>query len=695
MSMKLVQQPRNTSDVADGLVLPEGVLFMDTTRGELRAHDGLTPGGRRLPNIETIQQLIASGSEGTVGIVQMVAEESELAGLVPKSNMLAVVKENGLEENWVWMQGALQPGDIVSSVDGFWRRVGSQAGFVIRMWRAGFVNLQVNGAQPAVDMDKTAWLVNNELKLWNGVAYVNATPATFTRMLAAVGGYFTGSAGVPNRLLDILQEEASVNAIDDTGWAKTKAGDANLPIDGVFPIFTLYGGTFGKQTIHIHTSADGDTYVRGRVADAWAPTWTYVAGQLPSRLKSRSPVLADADSQAKENGWAYVAADAAHIPLAQPGILTMLMSATGIDAGIQIYKSRTPIVFTYEREYNAGVYGGWNPSGMPTTEKATPVGADKLSMIDSADGLLKYTLVSKMWDRTNHTGVQALSTVSGLDTALNDRYTKAQSDARYLQSVDLSPYYTKVQADSIFARKDGAVFTGSISVRSAGNQGFAQITTGTTSNTGYLALYDQAATYQGYVGFGTTGGQLILGVSGASGWTVNGRLEISGYSNVSTTLNSIVAGGYTSGAMSGRAYPRRNDGTGINIVWSDPGGGPTYYLGSDNGVDFRPYYRPNQSVGYANSAGSTGNADTVGGVSWGSIYGHIDARVPKDAGIYGIGSIVCGVKNNSNPVAANGTWVGTILVHGIDGGSAGNVSGTWRLLGVYPGLTHALYQRIG
>lgn len=62
--MKTIQLPRDTTAAADALILPEGVLYVDTTRDELRLHDGVTPGGFRLPNINALNTTFVRKDEG-------------------------------------------------------------------------------------------------------------------------------------------------------------------------------------------------------------------------------------------------------------------------------------------------------------------------------------------------------------------------------------------------------------------------------------------------------------------------------------------------------------------------------------------------------------------------------------------------------------------------------------------------------
>jgi hypothetical protein len=58
----------------------------------------------------------------------------------------------------------------------------------------------------------------------------------------------------------------------------------------------------------------------------------------------------------------------------------------------------------------------------------------------------------------------------------------------------------------------------------------------------------------------------------------------------------------------GRAYPRRADGTNINFYWSGQSGQPSWLWGSNDGVNFYVWNPSNFSVNYASSAGSATTA---------------------------------------------------------------------------------------
>ncbi len=384
--MKLVQQPGGPSDQENGIVGAPRSIRVDTTKGELRLHDGLTPGGRRLPNLEQIQQLIASGAEGAVGSLRIVADELDLAALQPSANYLVAVRANGLEEAYIWNPGAPAVGDIASSIDGYWRRLSSTPGLIVRMWRAGLINLQINGAQPVVNMDTTPWLINNVIKLWDGAAYVVATPTTFARLLAKMGNYFTGAVSMPDRLGSILIEAPSVNAIAESGWMKSAVADVDMPLAGVHPIHTYWNNLTGYQIVYPLGNTGGDTFRRNRAAGSWG-AWISVLGQLPARLTATPTILTDCDSHEESNGWAQIASTGAHLPFAGAGFqLEYQRNAGGY--GVQIAHSLTTPVRTHKRFKNAGVYGAWIElaDAGAVAKASTIVAADKILILDSANG---------------------------------------------------------------------------------------------------------------------------------------------------------------------------------------------------------------------------------------------------------------------------------------------------------------------
>jgi len=50
--MQVIQNIRGATATEDARVLPSGTISVDTTRNELRLHDGVTPGGHRILNVD-------------------------------------------------------------------------------------------------------------------------------------------------------------------------------------------------------------------------------------------------------------------------------------------------------------------------------------------------------------------------------------------------------------------------------------------------------------------------------------------------------------------------------------------------------------------------------------------------------------------------------------------------------------------
>lgn len=90
--------------------------------------------------------------------------------------------------------------------------------------------------------------------------------------------------------------------------------------------------------------------------------------------------------------------------------------------------------------------------------------------------------------------------------------------------------------------------------------------------------------------------------------------------------NTAIVNGIVAGNMPGRAYTRRSDGAAINWAWSGQGGQPSWLWGGNDGITMYVYNPANFSVNYANSSGSTGNANTVGGWDINGIVNQIENR---------------------------------------------------------------------
>lgn len=78
--------------------------------------------------------------------------------------------------------------------------------------------------------------------------------------------------------------------------------------------------------------------------------------------------------------------------------------------------------------------------------------------------------------------------------------------------------------------------------------------------------------------------------------------------------------------IGGRAFPRLANGNAINFNWTGTGGQPAWVFGGSDPTALAVYNPANWSVNYANSAGSAGNANTVGGWDLNGILNRIEDR---------------------------------------------------------------------
>lgn len=387
--MKTVQIPRGPTPLEDGIVGPEGQIRMDTSRHEIRLHDGITPGGQRIPNLDTISELIATGAETVVGQVQIYDSEASLAAAPVSVDTLAIISQDGTDDAFVWRLSGDQ-GAIQSSVQGFWHRLDGQAGLMVRFWRAGLINLQVGGAAPGANQNITVWIDTGIVKMYDGTSYIAATPLLFARLMANVGSYITGSLTFPPRIDVTESDVADLNTPTDSGWYRSTAGASNSPVAGVNSFeHRAINATTAIQIFYVEGSATQDTYVRYKIASTWGG-WNLVSGQLPARLAAVSSVVTDANN-AVDSGFYQAASTATHIPSANNGVLiTNRYSAT---AANQIWM-RSGATEMWERQMTASTWSGWSqvypidPAGLANatnaaTIKSTPVAADKVGYWDS------------------------------------------------------------------------------------------------------------------------------------------------------------------------------------------------------------------------------------------------------------------------------------------------------------------------
>lgn len=356
MAGKNVQFPGGTGAAEDATIGLARQVRVDTTNFGLRLHDGIKPGGYKIPNEERVQQLIASGGDSSVTVVgvQYVTSLAELQDIVPKPNALVVLAASGLEDMFLWRVGVNDGSGVSSNVSGWWQRLDSRLGFYVRLWRAGIINMQFNGAAPAVNQDITAWADNGTIKLWNGTAYVTATPVLFARLMSEVGNY-DAAIVLPDQLAEILVASTDLNLETKTGWKKSSAADANAPSATVSPVFTLYQSTnTAIQIFYVQGSADGSQWIRHKAAGTWGG-WIFIPGKLASRLEAIPAAVTDANT-ALDSGWYTVAAAGSNIPVAADGVLQTIRRTS--TAAIQYY---TPVGsdFKYMRRYISSVWQAW------------------------------------------------------------------------------------------------------------------------------------------------------------------------------------------------------------------------------------------------------------------------------------------------------------------------------------------------
>jgi len=353
--MKTVQFPRGTTVDEDAVTGAEGQVRVDISKGALRVHDGQKQGGHELPTTEMVRALIASsGSENQVADVRYYVDEAELSDAAVAPAAVAILGADGEEEILVWKPGADDGGGIPSNVEGHWRRLDSRAGQYVRMHRAGMFVMQFGGSEPVASQDVTPWLDNGVPKLWDGADYQIATPALFARLLAEIGGYDT-LVTLPDRIADIIVEQANLNSVTDTGWYKSAAADVNAPVGTASLVFhSKIDANTMRQEFFLQGSATRDTYVRFKAAGTWG-SWVLVPGIYPDRIAATSGAVTDANS-ASESGMYSAASTATNIPAAVNGALVVVRrSSTSIT---QIFMSSAGNA-VYFRNMIASVWQAW------------------------------------------------------------------------------------------------------------------------------------------------------------------------------------------------------------------------------------------------------------------------------------------------------------------------------------------------
>lgn len=377
----IVQQPGGPTEQEAHVIGADRQIRVDTTTGSLRLHDGQTPGGVEIPSIDRVRGLLTSSNDGTnAAKVVYFSTETELAESTPEVNTLAVLGESGKEDLFIWRNEANDGGGIDSQIQGYWKRIDSRVGFWVRLWRAGLINLQIDGAEPDSDQDTTAWLDNGAIKLWDGADYLAAEPELFARLLRKIGAYDSLGA-LPDRLADTLVAAADLNAVTDTGWYKSSAADANAPTTTVSTVFhSKIDSNTMTQVFYLQGSVGRDSYVRFKTAGVWG-TWTLVPGVLADRLAAVSAVVTDCNN-AIDSGFYRIASGGSNMPVAQNGVLfSNRYSAT---EAAQVFVSTASSGALYTRRYTASAWQAWVRIGAHTTAKTTPILADKVLGYDSA-----------------------------------------------------------------------------------------------------------------------------------------------------------------------------------------------------------------------------------------------------------------------------------------------------------------------
>lgn len=321
---KRVQFARGTREAEDAVTGREGELRVDLTRHEIRVHDGVKQGGYPLASRDYVESFLnGTGESGTGGSLQFFASEAELKQVQPSSSVLAILRQEGKEDSFVWQQGTAEAGDLASDVSGYWKRLDGQAGFAVMLARAGVITLQIDGAEPVTNQATTVWLESGVIKLWNLADYINATPALWMALFASVGGYSTAEFTLPDRLAAMLVESTNLDTIILTGWYKSSATATGNPVAGVNAIeHRELSAAIAIQFAHVPGDSTRGYYIRNRTSSSpltWS-AWTYIEGVIPSRLAATSGSVTDANA-ATDSGFYSLLSPHTNVPVAEAGSL--------------------------------------------------------------------------------------------------------------------------------------------------------------------------------------------------------------------------------------------------------------------------------------------------------------------------------------------------------------------------------------
>lgn len=309
---KQVQFARGSREAEDAITGLEGEIRVDLSRKELRLHDGQKQGGHRIASVDYVESRFQTAEGASSGTIQIFATIAELKAFQPSATVLAILREEGKEDSFVWQQGIPDGGDIPSDISGYWKRLDGQSALAIQFFRAGIINMQIDGTEPVVNQNITAWLVGSQLKLWNSSAYVNATPATWMRLFASIGGFSTGSFTLPDQLQELLVDAGNLDTLTKSGWYRSTSSAVGNPVPGVNQVehreLTV---DIAIQTVAVPGDSTKGYFIRYR-SDNSPLTWTaytYIEGEIPSRLRAAQTAVASVDL-AVESGFYWVSTSA-------------------------------------------------------------------------------------------------------------------------------------------------------------------------------------------------------------------------------------------------------------------------------------------------------------------------------------------------------------------------------------------------
>jgi hypothetical protein len=432
----------------------------------------------------------------------------------------------------------------------------------------------------------------------------------------------------------------------------TGGSDALTPADiGAEPAGTSAAG----MASHLAASDPHPQYATTAEAAAAAPVQS-VAG------KTGAVTLTPADAGADPTGTA-IAAVAAHVAAADPHsqyttaarvrdvVLTGLSTAT--NAAIAAADSILAAFGKLQAQINAHFGAGGAAHANATTSAAGfMAAADKTKLDGIAPAATANATDAQLRDRATHTGTQAISTVSGLQTALDGKEaagTAAASMATHLAATDPhSQYTTAAEAATAAPVQSVAGRTGAVTIAAA------DITDSTAAGRALLTAADAPAQrtalglaigtdVQGYdadlqaIGAlaGTAG---LLRKTAANTWSLDGASYLTGNQTVSISGDATGSGA-----------------TAITLTLANSGVSAGTY--NDSATSMRPF-----TVDAKGRVTSIGTAVTIT-PAWSSItskpttlagYGITDAQ-PLDSDLTAIAALTHAVDNF---LVSNGTaWV--------------------------------------